>query len=67
MYWEYKIIDACKLELKEIRDALDLDDLGRNGWELCAAYEYGRGHRYFFRRLVTQIYKDTNQQLGGKE
>jgi hypothetical protein len=43
--WEYRVVDALDL-------ALDLDALGRKGWELVAAGPTGDARRLYFKRAA---------------
>lgn len=55
--WEYKLVEATSAGLRQdgafnnaVRMADQANELGREGWELCAVTADGGGFTYFFKR-----------------
>ena len=58
MYWEYRIIDSMVDGNPD--GQYELNELGKDGWELCGILTQINTTRFYFKRLATQIYESTD-------
>lgn len=59
--FEYKLVSWPAGNVRIIED--DMNELGRNGWELVSTNDLGNGYGCFFKREIIEDSKGEDNQL----
>ena len=60
MYWEYQIINSAIDGNPD--NEFELNELGKEGWELCGILCQINNTKFYFKRLVTQRYQAPDKE-----